>query len=117
MHSIATVDPSEFPMSPERPVARRRMEILNALGLHMRPANKFVVVAGRFTADVRVRYNGRLCDGKSIMDMMTLAAERGAVLEVEAEGPDAEQAVEALAELVAERFHETDEGWTEVEPS
>jgi phosphocarrier protein len=97
-------------MSHDPPVVRRQVEIKNPLGLHMRPADKFVKLALKFQAEVRVIHNGRAINGKSILDLTTLAAECGTRLELEARGPDAEQAVAALAELVLARFHETDEG-------
>ena len=53
---------------------------------------------------------GKVSNGKSILDLMTLAAERGACLDLEARGPDAEAAVAALAALVLARFYEDDEG-------
>lgn len=91
-------------------VARRQVEILNALGLHLRPADKFVRLAHRFQSEIRVYHEGHEINGKSILDLTTLAAERGTLLDLEARGPDAEAAVEALAELVLARFHETEEG-------
>ena len=97
-------------MSHDTTVARRQVEITNALGLHLRPAEKFVKLAMRYQADVRVYHNGNQFNGKSILDLTTLAAECGARLELEAHGPDAQQAVAALAELVSARFHEDDEG-------
>ncbi|HEY2159516.1 MAG TPA: HPr family phosphocarrier protein [Isosphaeraceae bacterium] len=97
-------------MSQDPPTARRRVEILNALGLHLRPADKFVRLAHQFASEIRVVYNGQETDGKSILALSTLAAERGAVLEVVARGPDAVAAVAALADLVAARFFEDDEG-------
>ncbi len=97
-------------MSKDPRTARRRVEILNALGVHLRPAEKFVTLANRFESQVRVHLRDREVNGKSILDLATLAADRGTVLEVEAEGPDAEAAVAALAQLVAARFHEDDEG-------
>ncbi len=62
-------------MNQDCPVARRQVEILNALGLHMRPANKFVNLADRFQAEIRVHFRGRCFDGKSILELTTLAAE------------------------------------------
>ena len=97
-------------MSKDPRTARRRVEILNALGVHLRPAEKFVTLANRFESQIRVHLRDREVNGKSILDLATLAAERGTVLEVEAEGPDAEAAVSALAQLVAARFYEDDEG-------
>ncbi|QDV35035.1 hybrid sensor histidine kinase/response regulator [Tautonia plasticadhaerens] len=90
------------------PVARRPVVILNPLGLHLRPADLFVGTARRFEAEVRVHLDGRAVDGKSILDLATLAAGCGTRLELEARGPDAEAALAALAELVAARFHDGD---------
>jgi len=92
------------PMGPS--IARRRVEITNEYGLHVRPAEKFVKLALKFRSEVRVRQHGRDCNGKSILDLMTLAAERGSWLELEARGPDAEEAVAALARLIASDFEE-----------
>jgi phosphocarrier protein len=97
-------------MSQDPRTARRRVEIRNALGLHLRPADKFVRLAHQFQSDVRVAFNGQESDGKSILALSTLAAEQGTVLEITANGPDAEAAVAALADLVAARFYEDDEG-------
>jgi phosphocarrier protein len=97
-------------MTHDDPAARRQVEIINALGLHLRPADKFVGLAHKFQAEVKVIYKGREYNGKSILDLTSLAAECGSRLELEAHGPDAEDAVEALAALVAARFHEDDEG-------
>jgi phosphotransferase system HPr (HPr) family protein len=97
-------------MSPETTVARRQVEILNGLGLHVRPAQKFVELALRFQAEIRVRSNGTEVDGKSILSLTTMAAECGTRLELEARGPDATAAVEALADLVSARFYEDENG-------
>ncbi len=91
-------------------VARRQIEITNALGLHLRPADKFVRLAHQFASDVRVFHHGAEFNGKSILDLTTLAAECGTLLDLEARGPDAEEAVAALADLVSAKFHETDDG-------
>ena len=85
--------------------AERQVTILNAKGLHMRPATRFVALASEFQADIRVVGNGKDVDGKSILDMTTLAAECGSTLTIRAGGPDAEAAVSALADLVAAQFH------------
>jgi phosphocarrier protein HPr len=97
-------------MSQDKRIARRRVEILNVLGLHLRPADKFVRLALQFRSEIRVFHNGQEINGRSILDLTTLAAEQGAQLDLEARGPDAEEAVVALAELVAARFYEDDEG-------
>jgi phosphocarrier protein HPr len=97
-------------MSHDTTVCRRQVEVTNSLGLHMRPANKFVELARRFQAEIRVHYNGNAFNGTSILDLTSLAAERGAHIEVEARGPDAAQAVEALVELVRAQFYEDENG-------
>lgn len=97
-------------MSEETTVAQRQVEITNFLGLHVRPAMRFVEVASRFASDVRVRHNDRDFNGKSLLDLTMMAAECGTRLEVVARGPDADAAVAALADLVAARFYEDDEG-------
>jgi phosphocarrier protein HPr len=97
-------------MTHDATVARRQLEIRNALGLHMRPADKFVRLAIRYLSDVKVYHHGGEFNGKSILDLTGLGAECGTVLEVEARGPDAEKAVEALEALVLARFYEDDDG-------
>jgi phosphocarrier protein HPr len=104
-------------MSHDTIVARRQLEVTNPLGLHMRPANKFVELACQFQAEIRVHHNGNDYNGKSILELTSLAAECGASLEVEARGPDAIKAVAALADLVSARFFEDENGEpTEVKP-
>lgn len=85
-----------------------RITLTNRHGLHARPAHMFVQTANSYAARLRV---GRTdaeerVDGKSIMGMMMLAAERGTELELAAEGPDAEPMLRALSELVAANFGE-----------
>jgi phosphocarrier protein len=100
----------EPPMSDTISVARRQVDIVNALGLHLRPAEKFVKLAHTFQSEIRVIHQGKESNGKSMLDLMTLAALAGSKLDLEARGPDAEAAVAALAELVEARFYETDDG-------
>ncbi|MES1940300.1 phosphotransferase system, phosphocarrier protein HPr [Salinisphaera sp. T5B8] len=84
----------------------RELAIVNKLGLHARAASKFVTVASQYDADIRVAKDGREVSGKSIMGVMMLAAARGSRIEVTAEGDDAEAALDALDELVRDRFGE-----------
>jgi phosphocarrier protein HPr len=93
-------------------VARRQVEITNTLGLHMRPANKFVELALRYQSEIRVHYNGNEYNGKSILELTSLAAECGSRLDLEARGADARAAIDALADLVGAQFHEEEEGET-----
>jgi phosphocarrier protein len=85
---------------------QREVEIINKLGLHARASAKLTQTAGRFKSDVWLSRNGRRVNAKSIMGVMMLAAAKGSTIVVETEGPDEEQALSALAKLVAERFGE-----------
>ena len=87
-------------------VIRATVEILNRLGLHARPAMAFVDIANGFKADIRVSKGEQVVDGKSIMQMMMLAATQGTELQIQASGADADDAVLALRELVGRRFDE-----------
>ena len=82
------------------------VRIQNRLGLHARPAMSFVDTANGFDCDVRVRKGDQVVDGKSIMQMMMLAATQGTELHVCADGPDADSAIKALRELVDRKFDE-----------
>ncbi len=93
-------------MSHDPPVVRRQVEITNSYGLHLGPAGKFVKLAGQFQAEIQVLYNGKAINGKSILDLTLLAAECGSRLDLEACGPDAAEAIEALARLVMSEFRE-----------
>lgn len=86
--------------------ARRTVDIVNKRGLHARASAKFVKMASGFEAEVKVSKDGQTVDARSIMGLMMLAAGPGCCVDIEAEGPDAEAAVAALAELVAARFDE-----------
>lgn len=84
----------------------KTVEIVNRLGLHARASAKLVTLASKFTADVRLKKDGREVSAKSIMGVMMLAAAKGSTVTLIAEGEDAAQAVEELAQLVADRFGE-----------
>jgi len=84
----------------------RQFTISNKLGLHARPAALFVQTANRFEALVEVRKEDLTVDGKSIMGIMTLAAEMGSLILVRVTGKDAEMAMEALAKLIESNFGE-----------
>ena len=75
---------------------KRLIEIRNPMGLHARPASLFVKIANKFESDIKVRKADESVDGKSIMGLMTLAANQGATLEIEISGPDAEAAMNEL---------------------
>ena len=81
--------------------------VTNRLGIHARPATVFVQAAAKFQADIFLsKGDVSRVNGKSIMGVMMLAAEQGAEVLVETEGTDAEQAVDALAELLANDFED-----------
>lgn len=80
--------------------------IVNRLGLHARPAMAFVDLASTFASNVSLKKGAETVDGKSIMEIMMLAATKGTKLEMCCEGTDAEKAADALADLVARGFEE-----------
>ena len=84
----------------------RSVTIVNQLGMHARAAAKFVHLAARFEARIVVGRQEREMDGKSIMGLLLLAASRGTVITIAADGPDEAAAVEALSELVVSGFGE-----------
>jgi phosphocarrier protein HPr len=94
------------------PSVSRQVTVLTKLGLHARPAMQFVDTANLFTCDIMVRkpaYAGEDAidaDGKSVMQMIILAATEGTPLTLEATGDDAEQAIEALSNLFRSKFGE-----------
>ena len=84
----------------------RTVTIVNKLGLHARAAAKFVTLASSFASDIRVARDGQEVNGKSIMGVMMLAASRGSAITLIADGDDEQDAVNRLAELIAQRFGE-----------
>lgn len=85
----------------------REGTIVNSLGMHARPAAQVVRLASAFTSLIELEHDGQIVNGKSIMGVMTLAAECGAVVRVRADGEDAEAAAAALLDLIAKGFGET----------
>lgn len=88
-------------------MAERSVQIVNKHGLHARPAAEIVKAASRFKCDITISRDDLEVNGKSIMGVMMLAAEFGATIMLRATGPDADDALDALAALVASRFGET----------
>ncbi len=80
--------------------------IVNERGLHARASAKFVKLAASFDAEITVSRDGQTVDARSIMGLMMLAAGIGSTVEIAAEGPEAEAALAALVELVANKFDE-----------
>ena len=105
-------DPSDSASQPDhRPqggAVVRMLEIINKKGLHARASARFVQTAERFDAAVVVTRGGETVGGTSIMGLMMLAAGQGTTITVEATGPEATAAVEALAALVGNGFGEED---------
>jgi phosphotransferase system HPr (HPr) family protein len=86
----------------------RKATVANRLGLHARPAAELVKVANRFTAGIELAKDGMWVNAKSILGVMTLAAERGSELAIKADGPDAEAAVDAVAAVVQRDWGQQD---------
>ena len=84
----------------------RTITVVNPLGLHARAAARFVRIAGGFKSQIRVTRGARTMDGKSILGLLLLAAARGTELQIAADGPDEEAAVEALCGLAARGFED-----------
>ncbi|EMP56005.1 phosphotransferase system, phosphocarrier protein Hpr [Marinobacter santoriniensis NKSG1] len=85
---------------------RRPVTIINKLGLHARATAKLVATASNFDSSLRIARNDREVDAKNIMQVMMLAASQGTEVELIAEGPDEEEAVAALVELIDDYFGE-----------
>lgn len=86
---------------------RKSTHIVNKLGLHARPSAMLVSTAAKFQSEVFFTKDGLRVNGKSIMGVMMLAAEMGAELEIEVDGPDEQAALDALLAVVASGFGES----------
>jgi phosphocarrier protein HPr len=93
-------------VSPAEKALSRELTIVNRKGLHARATAKFVQCCERFDARITVSRDGETVGGSSIMGILTLGAAQGTTIVVEASGPGAQEALDALAELVANRFGE-----------
>ncbi len=82
------------------------LKITNQRGLHARASARFVEIAGKFDAIIRVSKDGHVVGGDSIMGLMMLAASKGTEIHVSASGPEADEALAAIKSLVDERFGE-----------
>ena len=85
-----------------------RLTVLDAIGLHARPAAMLVRTAQEYDVEIVMEYGGHSVNGKSIMGILTLAAAQGAKVTVTAEGCDAAEAMRAIEELFACNFHEVE---------
>jgi phosphocarrier protein HPr len=87
-------------------MVERTVQILNKNGLHARPAAEIVKLAAKYRSEITISRDGTEVNGKSIMGVMMLAAECGASIVLRADGEDAEQAIDAIAALIANKFGE-----------
>lgn len=84
----------------------RKFEIVNERGLHARASGALSQLCETFDAQAVVRFDGEEADPCSIMDLLTLAATQGSIIEVEATGPDAEAMLDAMEDLISSKFGE-----------
>ncbi len=84
-----------------------KIKIINKLGLHARAAAKFVTLASQYQSEVFLEHYEKKVNGKSIMGVMMLAASNGTILTLIVDGPDEQQASDAIIELVENRFNES----------
>jgi phosphocarrier protein HPr len=89
-------------------LVERDIEIKNKLGLHARAAAKLVHVAARFKSDIKVRKGDEEVDGKSILGILLLAAGRGSMIKLKADGPDERDALDAIEKLIDAKFDEVE---------
>jgi len=94
-----------MPVSEMKPVSRE-FKIKNKFGIHARPAALFVKTVSQFKSDVMVEKGGNIASGKSIMGLLTLEGYCDSMLKVTATGPDAEEALKAVGELIDNKFFE-----------
>ena len=87
-------------------MVNKEIEIINKLGLHARAAAKLVSLASKFTSEVQLRKNNQEVNAKSIMGVMMLAASQGTRLELSVSGEDEQEALDAIVELINDRFGE-----------
>ncbi len=80
--------------------------IINKLGLHARAAAKLVSTTSAYSSKIKIAFNGKEVDGKSIMSVMMLAASKGSTLAIKANGQDEDAAMQAILDLIDDRFEE-----------
>lgn len=86
---------------------KSEVEVINKAGLHARAAAKLAELCGRFACEIQVGHE-KMVDGKSILSLMMLAAVKGTMLTVETKGPDEDEALQAITDLVNNRFDESE---------
>ena len=87
-------------------MVQREVAICNKLGLHARAAARFVHAASNFRSTIKIKRDGQVVDGKSILGLLMLAATCGSALCIQASGDDEDTALETLSQLIADRFGE-----------
>ena len=87
---------------------QREVEIVNKLGLHARASAKLTQLAAKYQCDVQMSRNGRKVNAKSIMGVMMLAAAKGSKVAIETSGADEDEAMQALTQLIADKFGESE---------
>ena len=93
-------------MGETMPTAKATANICNTRGLHARASAKFVKLASSFEAEIQVTREGVTVDARSIMGLLMLGAGNGSSIDISAEGADAQEAIDALGDLVARKFDE-----------
>lgn len=89
-------------------MAEITVKLLNKVGLHARPASQFVQTSARFSSTITVLCGPRKANAKSILQVLSLGAVGGAAITIQAEGADADAALEALKQLIADKFGEAE---------
>jgi phosphocarrier protein HPr len=87
-------------------MTKQTVTVLNAAGLHTRPAALLVQLASQFEAEFYIHMYGYRINGKSILGVLTLAADEGSEMELEFDGPDEQEALEAIVALFERGFNE-----------
>jgi len=85
---------------------QKKIIIQNKLGLHARASMKLINIAGRFQSEIFIKHGNAKVDAKDILNVMGLAANKGSEIELIIDGPDEKKAMEALADLINDRFGE-----------
>lgn len=87
-------------------LVRKNLPVLNRLGLHARAAAQIAALACQYQAEVRLELNGRYADAKNILDILCLGGAQGTIVHLEAQGPEAQEAATAIANLFSRLFGE-----------
>lgn len=88
--------------------ASGRFQIVNLLGLHARAATKLVQLASRYGCEITIARDGQKANAKSVMGVLLLCGSKGTIVEIEANGKGADEAVQALGALIGSRFGEAE---------